>query len=191
MDEIKYKCVICGENLSENNMLEKYGKGNYKVYECSNGHLNDWWVLVDMDVGASLEQVIRAGFLDSIYTKEKIDYDDYIKEIQNRYPNEDWDEKTIRKSLNTCFNKFLQSKNISANREPLSLPPGESYDAIIISSRNSIVNFLNNRVVTPWTIKFLKTDYEKLKNEIKKNEKNIKYPDRWLAAIDYFKLKRE
>lgn len=84
------------------------------------------------------------------------------------------------------YKQVLEPKKIEAIRYPINKLHDEKYNKIIISDRNKFEDFFNKRIIRQWDLKYIQLiNLEKFHENII-NNKNIRYKNRWLAAIDYF-----
>lgn len=199
----KKQCINCGLEIDDKCKIDRY-PDEFLVYLCPDcGYENDWWITYNFGENIIRESMIHALFFESYYKNKDLKYDKAIEIVRQNIENSDLEddiknhiveniEEYTRSRINDLFNEFTGNKfiipknvKIHAVRHPKKLH-NEQYNRIQISqSQNSLADFFNNRVIRQWDLKYLDMDLNELRDEIKK-DKEIRFKNRWLAAIDYF-----
>ena len=124
--------------------------------------------------------------MDSYLYKEEINYNQIIQLIKEKYNNDTFEENAIIASLNDVYN-LMKSRKMKLNRHPKERLTDEKFYKIIISDQNNFEDFFNGkpRIIRQWDLKHLKFDLHEL-NKIMKSNGEVRYENRWEAAINYF-----
>lgn len=179
-------CIKCNEIILEKNKLNNY-PSTFSTYLCPQcGHENEWWILIGFDKDIKIESIVRALSFDAYLNGNEMIFDQIIQYIQEKYDRENFQDDSIQATLNNLYRDVLKKKQIEAIRYPINKLHEEKFNKIVISKNNKFENFFNNRIIQQWDLKHLQLkDLEELNEAIKKNG-NIRYENRWNAAIDYF-----
>lgn len=179
-------CINCSEEINETNKIDSY-PSEFSVYLCLHcGYENEWWILLGFDKEKALESIIRGLSFESYLNEKEIYYNQIIQYIKEKYNEDKFLDDAIQKGLNHLYKQVLEPKKIEAIRYPINKLHDEKYNKIIISDRNKFEDFFNKRIIRQWDLKYIQLiNLEKFHENII-NNKNIRYKNRWLAAIDYF-----